>query len=641
MKKVMLSVVLVATCSLMATSSAWAAFGIAPGSLSARVENEDGTVDRQAGSHPYAFSLGFAVNKTAQGFSEGGAMRDVVVDLPAGMYANPASVPTCSREEFEGALPECPPSSQVGVVRAFIPGTGEALGPIYNLAPPPGVAVQFGFSVAELTALFNGSVRGEAGFSVRDAALNLPEEATAVAATIWGTPADPSHDAERGQEASEGSGPPVSSEGALLPYLTLPDTCGGPQQVTVSIDSKLQPGFFVSQTTVLSDEFGAASALTGCEVVPFSPTVLAATSTASAEGASGLDFSLSLPNQGLLNPKQNGVTETQPERMEVVLPEGVTANPSAAQGLNGCSPSQIGLITAVGVSPARFNEAPPSCPESSKLGTLTAHTPLLEEELTGSVYLASPHDNPFNSLLALYIVARAPERGVLIKLAANASINPATGQIATTIDGMPPIPYSSVGLRLREGPRAPLITPQTCGEYRTTARLYPFSAPDSPVERSTPFKITSGANGGSCAFSESALPSHPSFEAGSNVPLAGTYSPFVFRISRSDGEQRFSSVSATLPTGLLGKLKGIPYCSDSAIATANSRTAEGDGALELSSPSCPSASQIGVVDVSAGARARCIWLVPTRVDRSALRSSPLRSRVRLTLVRWRSELLCR
>jgi hypothetical protein len=62
-----------------------------------------------------------------------------------------------------------------------------------------------------------------------------------------------------------------------------------------------------------------------------------------------------------------------------------------------------------------------------------------------------------------------------------------------------------------------------------------------------------------------------------------------------------SSISTTLPTGLLGKLAGIPYCSDAGIATAASRTEEGDGAREIASPSCPTASQVGVVNVSAGA----------------------------------------
>src|ERR1700679_1009170 len=184
MRRVALCMALIVAAFMAVAGPANADFGIAPGSLLVRASNQDGTVDSQAGSHPYAFKRNFAVNKTADGESDGGAMRDVVVDLPPGMFANPQAVPQCSRESFEGALPQCAPGTQVGVVRAFLPGTGEALGPIYNLVPPPGVAVQFGFSVAELTALFNGSVLGEKGFAVRDAALNLPVEATAVSATI-------------------------------------------------------------------------------------------------------------------------------------------------------------------------------------------------------------------------------------------------------------------------------------------------------------------------------------------------------------------------------------------------------------------------------------------------------------------------
>jgi len=116
-----------------------------------------------------------------------------------------------------------------------------------------------------------------------------------------------------------------------------------------------------------------------------------------------------------------------------------------------------------------------------------------------------------------------------------------------------------------------------------------------------PFKISSGANGGACSASEAQLPAKPTLEAGSTTPLAGMYAPFIFRIKRADGEQRIRALTATLPSGLLARLAGIPYCSDAAIAIAASRTQEGAGALENASPSCPSASQIGIVNVAAGA----------------------------------------
>ena len=42
---------------------------------------------------------------------------------------------------------------------------------------------------------------------------------------------------------------------------------------------------------------------------------------------------------------------------------------------------------------------------------------MLEEEAKGSVYVATPFDNPFGSLLALYMVAKIPDRGILVKQA--------------------------------------------------------------------------------------------------------------------------------------------------------------------------------------------------------------------------------
>jgi hypothetical protein len=601
MKRVSLWMCISVALVLLVAPSAHAAFGFEPGTLKVRAENEDGTVDSQASSHPFAFNLSFSVNTTSGGLIEGGSVRDVIVDLPPGMFANPLALPACPRQKFEGALPACPPSTQVGVARANIPGASEAIGAVFNLQPPPGLPVQLGVSLAEQSVFLGGSLLNETGYRAQVAALNIPIEATGISTTIWGLPALPAHDSERGQKAAEGNGEPLPSEATPIPFLTLPASCGAAPEVRVRIDSKVTPGLFVEESAFLPEEGGLPAAPAGCESVPFDPAVKSASTQSSAESSSGLDFQLQLPNQGLLSSKEGAVTETEPEEMEVALPQGITANPAAAQGLSGCSPSQIGLKTAVGQRPVRFDGSLPSCPESSKLGTLTAQTPLLEEGLEGSVYLATPHDNPFNSLLALYVVARAPERGVIIKLAANASIDPATGQITTTIDGMPPVPYSSVELRLREGPRAPLISPQTCGEYHTTARLYPFSAPGAPVERTPSFKITSGAGGDACATSEAGLPNSPSLSAGSTYTNAGSYSPFFFKLSREDGSQQFGAVVAEPPLGLTARLAGIPYCPEAGIVQAASRTAEGDGATELALPSCPAASQIGTVSASAGA----------------------------------------
>jgi hypothetical protein len=578
-----------ATC-LMALAALPAAaeadFGIAPGSLRFSAENANGTPDTQAGSHPYAFHVEFELNfDEVAGKTEGGEMRGAITDLPPGMFGNPQAVEACPKKDFEGVLPDCPPGSQVGVLRVILPGaSSEAFGPLYNLVAPPGAAAQLGFNAAEFSALLTASVRSEAGYGVRIEAPNLPLEASVVQATIWGTPADPSHNPQRGNLGGEETSAPPT------PFFTLPTSCEVPQ-LTVSVESKLAPGILVPASALLLDAGGNPQAFTGCEAVPFSPSVVAGPSTNASESPSGLGLALKLPNQGLTTQVptegESAVTETEPKETVLTLPAGVTANPAAVNGQAVCPRAQF--------------EFQSSCPDASKLGTLVAKSPLLEEPIEGSLYLAAPHENEFNSLLALYIIARAPQRGVLIKQAGKIEADPVTGQLTTTLKALPPVPYSGFEVQLREGPRAPLITPQACGTYTATMALYPFSDPGAPTVREVPFKITTGAGGHACASGEAGLPNTPSFSAGTTHANAGAYSPFVLRLSREDGTQRFSAVTAEPPLGLTAKLAGIPYCPQSGIEQASSRTAEGDGAIELASPSCPAASQVGTVTASAGA----------------------------------------
>jgi hypothetical protein len=574
-------------------AAAHADFGLAPGTATVTAANEDGTVDRQASSHPYSFTVHFELKTDSEGKTEGGEMRDARITLPPGFVGNPTAIPQCTRQQFEGKRPNCKGSTQVGILRAIVPSLGEIRGPIFNIAPPPGIAAQFGFSSTGFTTLQYASLMGEQGYRLGVSAPDLPLEATFVTATFWGSPADPSHDAERfclNQGGIQNEG--CSSEVPTVPYLTLPSSCGSSPETKIEVDSKLAPGAFVGETVQGFGLHGEPTPLLGCESVPFEPGVSSAPGTGSADTASGLDFSLSLPGKGLLTP--GATAETEPVKTVVTLPKGVTANPAAAGGLTSCSPSQLKSASAVSGSGQ-------GCPESSKLGTLMAETPLLEEPIEGSVYLATPHENPFGSLLALYIVARAPQRGILIKQAGEVQIDATSGQLTTTFDQLPPLPYSSFQLRLREGPRAPLITPQLCGTYTTEAKLYPFSDPANPVVETAPFQIVTGAAGGPCAAEESQLTLKPSLKAGTVIPVAGGYSPFVFHVSRVDGEQRLAAVNATLPKGLVGKLAGVTECSDAQLAAAAARIGDGGAAVELSNPSCPASAEIGVVDAAAGA----------------------------------------
>ena len=282
----------------------------------------------------------------------------------------------------------------------------------------------------------------------------------------------------------------------------------------------------------------------------------------------------------------------------VKLPPGLTVNPSSAAGLEGCDPDEFGLTTPVGTSPIHTTPAPARCPDAAKIGSVEVDTPLLDHPLPGAVYLAEPYQNPFRSLIAIYIAVHDPISGVVLKLAGHVELGP-DGQLTTTFDENPQLPFAHFKLDFFAGPRAALRTPSVCGRYETTSVLTPWSAPESgpPATPRDSYEISQAPGGGSCPTNAAAQPNSPSFQAGTESPLAGAFSPFVLNLRRDDGSQTFKSLDVSLPPGLLGKLAGTAYCPDSALAGAAARS----GAEERASASCPAASELGTVNVSAGA----------------------------------------
>jgi hypothetical protein len=574
---------------LCAPASAQAAFGIAD--LDVTATNRNGTVDLQAGSHPYAFTVDFTMNQDNQGKPEG-TIRDLIVDLPPGLIGNPEAVPRCSGQDFVGAAFGCPQSSQIGIVVARVRGIGTAQFPLYNLTPPLGVPASIGFHFFENLVVQHASLRGEGDYGVSVSSITLPTsfEIQSVTAIVWGVPADPGHDTQRGDcfQFETGSCP---SEAPLKPFLSLPTSCDAPLKTTLFVDSVEAPGDFFtrqgyeSKSALSLNESGEQAALNGCEAVPFAPQVAAQPSSRLAESASGLDFELRLP--GAEHETPEGIAETQPKKVRVTLPEGMTVNPSAAEG--------IGICPSSGYKAETIDSKPgEGCPEASKLGSILARTPLLDEPIEGALYLAKPFDDPSNSLIGLYIVARARDRGILVKLAGKVEPDSRTGQLVTTFEGLPPLPYSDFNLHFREGARGPLVTPPTCGTFETTAELTPFSAPGQPRTVRAPFQVQAGVDGGACPAG--GAPFNPGFEAGTNNNNAASFSPFYMRLTRRDGDQDLTRFAAELPPGMVAKLAGTDLCPDSAIAIAKAKT----GLAEQASPSCPASSQIGRVLAGAG-----------------------------------------
>jgi hypothetical protein len=568
---------------------AHAEYGI--NTLEAKAINRDGSIDRQAGSHPYEYIVHFGVNLNSEGAPEG-KLGHVEVDLPRGLIGNPQALPTCSGADFEGTQASCPGSTQVGVFEANT-SSGFVNVPIYNVAPPQGVAGAVGLSVFGISTLQEASLRPlDYGISVADVNVPTNIEVKTVTERIWGEPSDPSHDPERVCRTQDGklTEGNCSTEAASRPFFTLPTSCSGPLTTTVTIYSIAEPSVPRSETAQSLDSGGNPGGMIGCAKPQFNPGLKVQPETAGAESPTGLHVDVSVPQNEELG--QLGAANLK--GVSLALPTGMTVNPSSANGLAACSESQIGIGT---------NE-PAACPEASKLGTVTVRTPLLDHPVNGAVYLARQLENPFHSLIALYVALEDPVRGVVVKVAGKVTPNLETGQLTAVFDENPQVPFEHLEVDFAGGARAALTTPPVCGTYKTESLLTPWTAPEGlAVSPSDSFSTTNGAIGGPCPVSESQMPNTPSFEAGTISPLAGSYSTFVVKMSRENGSQQIRSLSVTLPPGLTGKLAGLNECSDVQIEAAEKRTNPGEGALEAASPSCPQTSEIGAVNVGAGSGA--------------------------------------
>jgi hypothetical protein len=576
----------------------------------------DGQPVSQAGAHPYQFTVDYAVDtnpapagSAAQVVPAGGDVKDVRVELPPGLLGSATAAEECTAQEFTvvktvnfadgsfGTRSTCKDSSVVGfVVLKNAEGVSGTLPtPIFNLVPPPGQAAQFGFQVASLPFYIDTEVRNGADYGLISAQQNQTQakRVNAATVTIWGTPGDPRHDPIRGNCLVPNTALPLS-EGicpagfAPKPSLRLPTACGGPLDIPMSIDNWTQPGVFFSHSST-------PLTATGCNQLDFEPSLEARPTTDVADSPSGLHADLHLPQ----NPDFEGLATADLRTAVVTLPKGISINPSSANGLGACTPAQIGLFSPVGALPVEFTRDFSECPDEARIGTAEVNTPLLGHPLKGGVYVAAPHDNPFGSLLAIYIAINDPKTGIALKLAGEVHADPQTGQLTTTFAEAPQQPFEDFKLDFYGGPQAALRTPAACGPYSTTSSMTPHSAPESgpPATPSDSYAIAKAPGGGSCPASEGAGPNAPSFDAGTITPVARTYSPLVINLRREDGSQEFSSVSIVPPPGLLGKLAGISYCPDSALSTAEAKA----GNEEKASPSCPAASRVGTVQVAAGA----------------------------------------
>jgi hypothetical protein len=550
-------------------------------------EEEGGGEDTQAGAHPFQQTTTIELNQgpdknpvnVTPNVEVAALPKDLRFKWPAGLIGNPTATPRCGIVEFLAHVGEsengCPSASAVGVatVTANEPRVFEVAVftvPLYNLEPGVGEPARLGFNIVEANApvYIDTALRTGGDYGVTVISNNITQTAALLSAnvTVWGVPGAQSHDDARGwgcllkARGIETSTPCNASEQASTPpFLSLPTQCGTKLESTVEGDAWRSAGEYVPLASYVLPP------LNGCNQLRFQPTVGMVTDKRETSSPIGLKVDVHVPQEEDENPE--GLASAAIRDISVALPEGFTVNPAAASGLLGCTESEIGYLRPESHPPSELYFTPtlsqPSCPEEAKIATVKVTTPLLTNPLEGYVYLAAPQnfagapqENPFESLIALYLVAEDPVSRSLVKLPGKITLNPETGQVSTTFEDTPEVSFEDAEIDFFTGSKAALAAPDQCGQYPSKALLTPWSG-TPPVESDATLPIDHGLAGGPCPGS---LPFTPHLAAGSTQLNAGAFTPFNATIIRADGEQTIRNVNITTPPGMSGILKGVALC---------------------------------------------------------------------------------
>jgi hypothetical protein len=596
-------------------------------SFTLRPENDDGSLDTQAGSHPFQLSTNFNLSKNLFPTKVVGAGAEINLygspalaknlhfTVPPGLIGNVANTAKCSGADFNsflnGGLNLCPANTAVGVgsVTVLLPGVeGDYTQsvPIFNLVPDPGEPARFGFEIRSVPVVLTTRVKTGSDYGV-EVSVHYATEAAAVLNSqviLWGVPGDTRHNSERGWACLSGGyqteglepAPECEPEAQEHPqaFLTLPTVCEGRElpKAEVTGESWPHPGAGGAQVTAtFSRPFTFESNFTGCEELKFEPSITVKPDESSASTPTGVNVQIKIPQASTLSATELGEADIRQTTLQ--LPEGMMSSGGAANGLEACNAGQIGFVgfgetLSEQLENNKFTPNAASCQDTSKVGTVRINTPLLERELHGSVYLARVDTAPFTSPLVLYIVAEDPVSGVLVKLAGAVSINETTGQLTSTFGGTPPLPFSELELHLFDGGRATQSTPDHCGTYRSAASFiassstvaHPVSVAEEPA-----FAITSGPGGGACPAA-GALPFGTPVTAGPANTQGGAFSDFVVTLERPDGNQPLKAITVHEPPGAAAMLSSVEPC-PTAVA-------------EAAEPNCPESSKVGVSTAWAG-----------------------------------------
>jgi hypothetical protein len=583
----------------------------------------------QAAGHPAYGITDFEVatvkgtvlpNAVPVGVAEGKVVTHVRTDVGLGVSTNPEAVAQCSMKEFDGEAgevvpesgfffePECSGPTEIGVNKVTVYAGPEGVAPgvsdlplegkVYNLVQPHGLASDFGVALELPKALTKASLAkgfkeaeekgakpGVGGFPSIEKQEEL-EEGEYYSHTLIEGSVEWAGDYHDYYEIKISPKLPLIASRLILKgdigntghggFITNPSDCAGPGPATTNT---------VALTSTFGEEpkgtYETPIGTEGCKgespftAPPFAPTFSLTPETTQSDQPDGVTTELTVPHA----PGPEAIDSSQLQNATVTLPEGMTLNPSAAHGLEACTPKQIGIGTR---NPVR-------CPVGAKVGTVTLTVPDLPETepLQGNVYLGGPETGPVTGPpYVMYLDAESARYGISVRLKGTVVPNETTGRLTVTFANNPQQPFSDVVLRFDAGPLAPIANPLVCGTATTATKLEPYTGTLAQMPESA-FTVDGNGSGGPC----STPPAFALAQSASNQPAtAGGYTSFGFGLNRPSGQQYLSQIRTVLPAGLVGRIPAVTQCSEAQVAEARAGTG-----------GCPASSRIGSVTVLAGA----------------------------------------
>jgi len=561
--------------------------------------------------------------------------RNLSFHLPPGLLGNPTAVERCTAEQFATILGTgvnlCPAKSAIGVAVIHLDEPQSfrervLAVPVFDLEPAFGEPARFGFFGKHVLVYIDTSVNPEEEYAATASITNATQVAYVLSSvvTLWGSPGSPVHDSARGWECVEGEEQAekefVNNGGkhgefthcktlednhekrSETPFVILPTRCKVPGLHT-RLEGISYPPKGATEGIVLNPQNALIPEITECGSLEFNPAMEVQPENPATPGGplepihtgstpSGLSVDVHVPQTGTLS--EEGRAPSAVKATKVELPVGVLLNAGAANGLLACSPGPLGVKpgfeseAAVTTNEGFTGEIPHCFDEelgaesAAKVGTFTIKTPLISHLIHGSVFLGiqdtggskaeAEKGEHFNPPLVLYLMVNDPEDGLVVKLAGAVTPEPANGQLVSTFQNTPQLPFEDLKLHFFEEGRASATTPGRCGPYATKATFTPWSgAAELPFETfprdgkhpgAEDFEITTGPNGLPCG---PVLPLSPSITAGpapAGTNLAGHYSPLDVIISRPDGDQQLTELTVTLPPGIAAVLANVTPCGE-------------------------------------------------------------------------------